>query len=138
MAEPKRYRSRRDTQPPTPFTVVFEVEEYEKVNVGTDEEPTWTEKYTGNWVEEEKSFHHRHRVPSELVLDIQGADPADPASGPRQSRAVRRLIELTVVEPEFLELMGSERYMIDGEVLNGIINDIIEAAANRPTSPSGN
>src|SRR5882757_937351 len=127
MAQRKVFRIPRDDRPPQPFDLVFEVQEMRKVNVGTEEDPSWIEEPTGEWVDEVKTFHARNKIPGGVVLATAPPGEGDVGGAARQAKGIRDLIKVSVVESEsFIEILDSTRTVVDQDVLSEIINWIVE------------
>lgn len=124
----KTFRIPRETRPPEPFTIEYEAEEYEKVEVpDPDGGPSrFEERATGRWLwETSQVFHARYGVPSGLLIDLEKG------SGAAMDRAIRAAI---VEADEFHALIRDPRVRIDPNYLAEIFAWIVSLSANRPTS----
>lgn len=135
----RTFRVPKQSRPPEPFRFVFEVPEIKLVEHDADDDhpQPWSEEVeTDSYVEVERVFHARHRVPGGLVLAAQDLDPSDPTSGFRQAEALRGLFRAGIVEAdEFLDLISSTRYVIDPGMLNDVVQMLVELSAQpHPTN----
>jgi hypothetical protein len=134
--EARTFRYGRDKRPPEPFTIEYEVDVVEKVELtGDDGTVTYEERPTGETVWESATFHARSGVPAGLVMAVNNVDPSKPEDAMKQTRAVRALLRAGLVEADdFLALLDSERAALPQAVINDVTNLIAEVSGNRPTN----
>lgn len=133
----REFRSKRDTRPPTPFSIYYDVPVMEKIE-DPEQESGFVERPTGETEEEVANFHYTHKIPGELLLRVQaGNNIANMVASGEQATAIRELLDLVVVEKdEFQALLRDPRAVIDSELLGDLVNAIIEDASDRgPTKP---
>jgi hypothetical protein len=130
----KTFRVERDTRPPEPFVIEYDVEVKEKVelpallgdplSMGGVEE-----RGTGVYETHAREFHARHNgIPAGLIL-------AAGENGPGQATAIRRLLECAVVEKDdLLALLSDPDAVIPMDVFIAIFEWLNELAAGRPTT----
>lgn len=128
----REFRRKRDTRPPVEFKIYFDVPVLEKVE-DPEQESGYIERETGELVEQVATFHYTLKVPSDLALRIQaGNDLSNLQANGDQAAAIRELLATAVVEQdEFQALMRDGT--IDSEILQGLVQQIMDDAAQRPT-----
>jgi hypothetical protein len=135
----REFRSKRDTRPPTQFTIYFEVPKVEKVP-DPEQEGGYLEREVEppEWVEESRTFHYLHKIPGALTLRIQaGNDIRDMQANGDQAAAIRELLDMAIVEQEqFRELMDDPRAILETDVLPELVQAIIDDSSQRdPSKP---
>jgi hypothetical protein len=136
----KTFRIPRADRPPEPFDLVFEIREQEKYNAGTEEEPNWQERdiEPPRWAETIRTFNAEMKpFPGGLVMDATTPprDDTDMKGAARQGNAVRRLLQLAVVETEEFEaLLNDERTRVPMGSLSEIVGWVVEESSANPTN----
>jgi hypothetical protein len=131
----RTFRSKRDTRPPTPFDITYDVPVTEKVEDSEADGGT-VERETGEYEEKTATFHYKHKIPGDLMLRVQaGNDITNMVASGEQATAIRELLALVIVEQdEWQELMRSPLVVVDAELLGDLVNAIIEDASDRDSA----
>jgi hypothetical protein len=130
----------RQTRPPEEFEIVFEIRDQEKINVGTDETPSWELRDVApeRWVEESRTFSARMTdIPGGIAFAAMSppTDDNDVEGAARWSKGLRDVLRIAVVErDEFEALLDSDRTLVPLQSLFEIVSWVMEESGQRPTN----